>query len=141
MAKRSTKVDALRAPEGFQVQRAEVLTAETHYEVLGVKTTASQAELKQAFYRRAAFFHPDRAHSYCSDAHDLMSRVNKAYAVLGDPAGRKRYDMLERIVTEPCETCEGKGVVSKSIGKGFSTKKTRIECPSCGGSGRVSPTV
>lgn len=60
----------------------------THYETLGVPLTATPAEIKRAYRRKAAAAHPDRH----GGAHDAMSAVQAAYACLGDPVLRAAYD-------------------------------------------------
>jgi len=67
-----------------------------HYEELGVSHGATHDEIKRAYHRQARRHHPD-AHSQASAAiQDSASRtmveINAAWAVLGDPARRRRYD-------------------------------------------------
>ncbi|MCC5951205.1 MAG: J domain-containing protein [Acidimicrobiia bacterium] len=62
----------------------------THYEVLGVASDASAAQIRQAYLRLARRFHPDvRADTV---AQDEMRRINDAWAVLGDQRRRSDYD-------------------------------------------------
>ena len=60
----------------------------THYEVLGVSTSASAAEIKRAYRTQARRHHPDVAGA--DDA--VMRALNQAWATLGDPARRQAYD-------------------------------------------------
>lgn len=60
----------------------------SHYEVLGVERGADAATLRRAYLRQARRHHPD-AREGDSEA---MLRVNEAWAVLGDPRLRARYD-------------------------------------------------
>ncbi len=60
----------------------------THYEVLGVSTSASAAEIKRAYRMQARRYHPDVAGT--DDA--VMQALNHAWATLGDPARRQAYD-------------------------------------------------
>jgi hypothetical protein len=62
----------------------------THYEVLGVPTSASAAEVKRAYRLQARQHHPDV--SGADDA--VMQALNQAWATLGDPARRRAYDRL-----------------------------------------------
>lgn len=62
----------------------------THYEALGVSTSADAEEIKRAYRRMARRHHPDVAGS--DDA--VMQRLNQAWAVLGDPAQRLAYDRM-----------------------------------------------
>lgn len=58
-----------------------------YYEQLGVEPSASAAELRRAYRRRAREAHPDLAGSDAG-----MTRLNEAYAVLSDPGRRRAYD-------------------------------------------------
>jgi hypothetical protein len=68
----------------------------SHYDVLGVKPTASQKEINEAYRFLARQLHPDR-HPGASKA-DIarfeasMARVNEAYSVLRDPDARRAHD-------------------------------------------------
>jgi len=59
-----------------------------HYEVLGIKEDATQAEIKAAWRQANSKAHPDRE----GGSHEAQTRVNEAYRVLGDPELRKAYD-------------------------------------------------
>jgi hypothetical protein len=68
-----------------------------YYEILGLKTSCSQVEIKQAFRRQAKKLHPDVA----SDRHGtlvLMQQLVAAYKTLYDPESREDYDRRHRIV-------------------------------------------
>jgi hypothetical protein len=60
----------------------------THYEALGVSSTASTEEIKRAYRVQARRHHPDV--SGTDDA--AMQALNQAWATLGDPARRREYD-------------------------------------------------
>jgi curved DNA-binding protein CbpA len=57
--------------------------------VLGVRQTASTAEIRTAFRRLALTLHPDRAGRESTEA---FREVAAAYEVLADPLQRERYD-------------------------------------------------
>ena len=61
-----------------------------HYEVLGVERTASPEELKSAFKRLAAQYHPDRNPGNPT-AQDRFKELNSAYQVLSDEQRRSMY--------------------------------------------------
>jgi len=61
------------------------------YEVLGVSEHASDAEIKRAYRRLARENHPD-ARPDDPEAEARFKEVSTAYAVLGDPEKRRRYD-------------------------------------------------
>jgi len=58
-----------------------------YYDVLDTNKSASQSEIKKAFYKLAKTHHPDRG----GDA-DKFKEINEAYMVLSDPDKRSKYD-------------------------------------------------
>jgi hypothetical protein len=60
------------------------------YGLLGVPRDASADEIRRAYYRAARQLHPDV--NPRDDADATMRRLNHAWAVLGDPVARRRYD-------------------------------------------------
>ena len=64
-----------------------------YYKLLGVEKTASQDEIKKAFRKLAAKYHPDRN---AGDARmeEKFKEINEAYEVLGNPENRRKYDTL-----------------------------------------------
>jgi molecular chaperone DnaJ len=62
-----------------------------YYEVLGVKKSASDAELKKAFRKLARKYHPD-VNQGNKDAEAKFKEINEAYAVLSDKEKREQYD-------------------------------------------------
>jgi molecular chaperone DnaJ len=67
------------------------MAEKTHYQILEVPETATQAEIKTAYRRLAKQFHPDS--QTASSDHNRIARLNEAYEVLGDPEHRSRYDL------------------------------------------------
>src|SRR6185503_15609219 len=61
-----------------------------YYKILGVKTTASQAEIKSAYRKLARKNHPDLNKN--SQAARDFDQVSKAYHTLIDPQERAYYD-------------------------------------------------
>ncbi|HZH26349.1 MAG TPA: J domain-containing protein [Azospirillaceae bacterium] len=70
------------------------MAARNPYETLGVARTASDAEIRRAFRRLAKEFHPDRNPGNTA-AETRFKEVNAAYAILGDPDKRARFDRGE----------------------------------------------
>ncbi|XP_045178434.2 dnaJ homolog subfamily C member 4-like [Mercenaria mercenaria] len=66
-------------------------TNETHYDVLGVPSDASDKEIKKAFIELSKKVHPD-ADSKDKTLHDKFVKINRAYSVLSKPSERKIYD-------------------------------------------------
>jgi DnaJ-class molecular chaperone len=64
-----------------------------YYEVLGVKRTAGEDEIRQAFRRLARQYHPDMNQND-STAEEKFKEINEANEVLSDAEKRKKYDQL-----------------------------------------------
>ena len=64
-----------------------------YYAVLGIPRTASPAEIKKAFRKKAREFHPD-TNKDDAEAERRFKAVNEANAVLSDPEKRSLYDRL-----------------------------------------------
>nr|WP_242390556.1 J domain-containing protein [Pararhodospirillum photometricum] len=64
------------------------------YTVLGVARTATQDEIKNAYRKLARSMHPD-VNPEDPRAEERFKEVSSAYALLGDPARRTRYDKGE----------------------------------------------
>lgn len=63
-----------------------------YYQTLGVARDAPADEVKKAYRKLARKYHPDV--SKAPDAHQRMTEVNEANAVLSDPEKRAAYDQL-----------------------------------------------
>ncbi|HXY85405.1 MAG TPA: molecular chaperone DnaJ [Gaiellaceae bacterium] len=63
----------------------------TLYDTLGVKKGASQDEIKKAYRKLAARYHPDKNPGDAS-AEEKFKELQAAYDVLSDPDKRKQYD-------------------------------------------------
>lgn len=75
-----------------------------HYSTLGVPSSASIADIKSAFRRLAANYHPDRNAS--PDAPARFRAVQTAYEVLSDDDKRQAYDDNRRrnLLDDPLQT-------------------------------------
>jgi hypothetical protein len=73
---------------GFQVP------GQSHYDLLQVSPGASALELRQAFRLLSKRYHPDTTTLPQEQAEEAFRRLQQAYAVLIDPANRRRYDAL-----------------------------------------------
>jgi DnaJ-class molecular chaperone len=61
-----------------------------HYAALGLRSSASLADIKKAFRQQAALVHPDR--NAAPDAPARFRTVQEAYDVLSDAGKRQAYD-------------------------------------------------
>ena len=66
-----------------------------YYEILGVKKTATEAELKKAYRELAKKYHPDKNKGN-KEAENRFKELSEAYAVLSDKDKRDQYDRLGR---------------------------------------------
>ena len=66
--------------------------ASDYYETLEVNNDASETEIKKAFRKMSAKYHPDKNQGD-DDAHKKYVEINKAYGVLSDPEKRQVYDL------------------------------------------------
>lgn len=64
------------------------MATKDYYSVLGVSKSASKDEIKKAFYKLAAKYHPDKK----GGDEAKFKEVNEAYQVLSDDKKRKEYD-------------------------------------------------
>ena len=64
---------------------------ENLYKILGVTQAASDDEIRKAYRKLAKTCHPD-TNPGDKAAEDRFKAISRAYAILGDPAKRKRYD-------------------------------------------------
>ncbi|XP_028310858.1 dnaJ heat shock protein family (Hsp40) member A3a isoform X2 [Gouania willdenowi] len=70
---------------------APVSNKQDFYEVLGVPRTATQKEIKKAYYQMAKKYHPD-TNKEDPQAKEKFAQLAEAYEVLSDEVKRKQYD-------------------------------------------------
>jgi len=67
-----------------------LLAKKDYYKILGLTQTASDSDIKKAYFNLAKKYHPDVNKS--PDAKEKFAEINSAYETLGDPQKRKSYD-------------------------------------------------
>lgn len=73
-----------------------------YYQILGIGSQASDAEIKKAYRKLAVKYHPDKNPVDSTD--ELFKEINEAYEVLSDPEKKHRYDSGENILKSPPTT-------------------------------------
>lgn len=91
-------------------RRYSELKTASHYEVLGVNSDASTAQIKSAFFSLAKTFHPDKLSAAGQDhllpkVRSIFPRIKEAYDVLLDPKQRASY--------RPGEKTKSRGLTSQ----------------------------
>ncbi len=78
-----------------------------HYAVLGIEADASLAEVKSAYRKNAAKFHPDK--NSAPDAPAKFREIQEAYELLSDATKRQAYDENRRrsLLENPLESALG----------------------------------
>ncbi len=77
-----------------------------YYAALGLASSATLAEIKQAYRKKAAFYHPDR--NDAEDAADRFRAVQEAFDTLSDTDKRQAYDDNRRrnLLDSPIDTAK-----------------------------------
>jgi tetratricopeptide (TPR) repeat protein len=90
--------DAQDDPRRMEILEAfTALKHHTHFQVLGLDRTATEAQVKEAYFRLARRFHPDVHHDPAlADLRDkieaIFVRLGEAYEVLRNPRIRAKYE-------------------------------------------------
>lgn len=91
-----SKLEALQNDPRFKDAKAQLARMEhwTYYEMLDVKPTASQDEIRTAYTKVAAQYHPDRCPmpEMRSLYTEIFAHYNAAFGALNDPKNREHYD-------------------------------------------------
>jgi molecular chaperone DnaJ len=66
---------------------------EDYYELLGISKSATAAEIKKAYRKKAIEYHPDK-NPGDAKAEELFKKAAEAYEVLSDPDKKARYDQF-----------------------------------------------
>jgi DnaJ-class molecular chaperone len=60
-----------------------------YYKILGLKSSASQDEIKKSYYKLALMYHPDHAKE---KSEIKFKEISNAYSIVGNEDLRKSYD-------------------------------------------------
>jgi DnaJ-class molecular chaperone len=112
-----------------------------YYEILELKDTATQEEIKRAFRRLSKQHHPDKGGDQ-----EKFKEINEAYQTLSNPEKKEAYDKgtvymarTKRIVTDVVIQIHW-GLDDIKKGRDFSVYINRyVTCPDCHGIGSKNP--
>jgi uncharacterized membrane protein YsdA (DUF1294 family) len=94
-----------------------------YYAILGVPRNATPEEIKEAYWRLAKEYHPDKNPS--PEAEERFKLINEAYQVLSDPAKRAEYDALyDMMMSRTSAPAESEVREPRFAGSGF---KLRVQ--------------
>ncbi|XP_060902808.1 dnaJ (Hsp40) homolog, subfamily C, member 30b [Labrus mixtus] len=62
-----------------------------YYDILKVSSSATQSQIKTAYYKQSFIYHPDK-NPGSDEATQLFSEISEAYTVLGSISLRRKYD-------------------------------------------------
>ena len=68
------------------------MAEQDYYDVLGISKDASESDIKRAYRRLAAKYHPDVNHE--PGAEEKFKKINEAYETLSDSQKRAQYDQF-----------------------------------------------
>src|SRR5687768_209682 len=106
-----------------------------YYEILGVKKTATESEIKKAYRDLAKKYHPDKNKGN-KEAENRFKEISEAYAVLSDSDKRAQYDRLGREAFGPGGANPFAGFdFSEFMGGGRGGRRTQTRTRSAGSSG------
>lgn len=87
----------------------------THYEVLGVPSTATVSEIREAYRNRVRSVHPDSATTPSPASSEEMAAITRAWNTLSDHARRRMYDVSLREGSGPSSTTQSTAMATPHV--------------------------
>ena len=73
------------------------------YSLLKVSPSASQKQIKTAYYKLSLVLHPDKQGLDSSKSNERFAQITEAYNILSDKNSRRNYDRSRRILNQRTE--------------------------------------
>jgi DnaJ family protein B protein 4 len=108
-----------------------------YYQVLGIKRTATDDEIKKAYRKLALRWHPDKNPDNLKESEKMFKDIGEAYSILSDKERKERYDKFGD-VSEPGQTGHGGHGFSGHHGANFAEDIFRDFMKGNGGGGSGS---
>jgi curved DNA-binding protein CbpA len=109
------------------LERSQYIDREDYFQMLDVERTATSEELREAFFKLAKVWHPDRLPEPLSDARESCARVfgrmSEAHQTLTDAKKRARYMTL---LTEGGATPEAQATIALVVEAATNFQKAEI---------------
>ena len=94
-------------------QKAKEASKKDYYKILGVAKDATDADIKKAYRKAAAIWHPDKNNQGTEEekkkADKMFKDINEANTVLSDPETRRKFDMGAYDPSDPSGGMGGMG--------------------------------
>ncbi|KAA3465213.1 Chaperone DnaJ [Gossypium australe] len=126
MGKRKNSGVSRDEEEEVEVENHSSSNEKSLYEVLNVAKTASQQEIKKAYYKLALRLHPDK-NPGDEDAKEKFQQLQKVISILGDEEKRAVYDQtgcVDDAVNPKLDSHRFKDLLDEAIAAG-ELKETR----------------
>ncbi|XP_050302446.1 dnaJ homolog subfamily C member 30, mitochondrial-like [Anthonomus grandis grandis] len=115
-----------------RLSRSAALHQKNHYNSLGIGKTATQAEIKNAYYNLSKVYHPDKNQGHTSEQRDAHSQkfqdISEAYEVLGNITTRKLYDK-GFLSNEPSQGPAGETTPDDPLHRFYKSREMRSRPP------------
>lgn len=104
---RTSSTSPVSKPRTFHTTNRLLATPRDPYGILGVDKSASQSDIKKAYYGLAKKYHPDTNKD--PNAKDKFAEIQSAYEILSDPEKRKQFDQFGAAGFDPSGGHPGPG--------------------------------
>lgn len=101
---------------------------QNYYEILGVRTNATEQEIRTSYIEKIKKYHPDTFDGDKSFAEKQTSLITEAYTTLKDETLRKRYDLRNNVSsTSPKQTSKPQPQHQKQSAKNKTDKAPKTK--------------